>query len=111
MPSNIAARGCCATANGSMNPRSLGLAPRGAVFSCQRPAANGERSSYTASPRRSVSAEAAKIADFYGLHGRFWEPAEIIADINFDDRPALDPWMTDHDITLDDVITDDLKWS
>jgi hypothetical protein len=54
--------------------------------------------------------KAAKIADFYGLHGRFWEPAEIIADIEFEDRPALDSWMTDHDIPLDDVTIDDLKW-
>jgi hypothetical protein len=54
--------------------------------------------------------KASRIADFYGLHGRFWEPAEIIADAIFDDRAALDSWAADHGIALDDVIVDDLNW-
>jgi hypothetical protein len=55
--------------------------------------------------------KASKIADYYGLVGRFQEPAEIIAEPVFEDRPALDSWMTEHGIALDDIITDDLNWA
>jgi hypothetical protein len=54
--------------------------------------------------------KASKIADYYGLVGRFQEPPEIIADAVFDDSLAVDLWMSDHGIARDEVIIDDRKW-
>ena len=54
---------------------------------------------------------ASKISDYYGLVGRFQEPAEIIAEPIFEDRAALDSWMIEHGIAQEDIITDDLKWA
>jgi hypothetical protein len=55
--------------------------------------------------------KASKIADWCGLRGRFREPAEILADTIFDDRAALESWMTDQGIPLDDIIIEDFEWA